>query len=536
MPGGLHANSTRNIPPHSPIYGQIDKLIAFGLVKTSMYGQRPWSRNEAARLIAEAIKNSEKKCAEPATEKILKTCDFIKDILDSLEQEFSPSRPLPRKNITLDLLDRAKFEFLFTNADFRAVPAANGVGTIAAQVNPFTTYRDGKHYVRGANFAFETEHWAQLTKYSSVFFGPRFETMVDLAGNGDAGAVLQNAYAKFNIANVELLAGRDSVIWGHAPEGGVLASSNTRPMDMIKISNDSPFKLPWIFKYLGYNKYTFFVSHLGPEAVYKNSLMYGFAASLKPASFVELGFEHQFTFGGDGAPDYSALDLLSEFFFHRRTGDLAGGPNIGDHRVGWNLRFNIPELKRSVIYAEGVLEDRRLRAFWHQFTQQMAFQSGIYMPLLTSDGKNSLRFQYEHIPAAYGRHGSWTSGLSINGLSRGSPFASQSQNIFAEWEHMYTLERKIKVRTMYVNNGADLFANDVAAGGGSRKIFKTADNPQEHRFLTEALLTWPVAKKWSIEPRLGYEFVSNFNFQQNNDKHNVVVGSLLSYDFGATTP
>lgn len=536
MPGGLHANSTRNIPPHSPIYGQIDKLIAFGLVKTSMYGQRPWSRNEAARLTAEAIKNSEIKCAEPTTEKILKTCSFIRDILDSLEQEFSPPRPLPRKNITLDLLDRAKFEFLFTNADYRTVPAANGLGTIAAQVNPFTAYRDGKHYVRGANFAFETEHWAQLTKYTSVFFHPRFETMVDLAGNGDAGAVLQNAYAKFNIANVELLAGRDAVIWGHAPEGGVLASSNIRPMDMIKISNDSPFKLPWIFKYLGYNKYTFFVSHLGPEAVYKNSLMYGFAASLKPASFVELGFEHQFTFGGDGAPDYSFLDLVSEFFLHRLHGGRTGGSNDGDNRFGLNLRFQIPPLHNSVVYAEGVFEDFGRESFFLQFTQQMAFQSGIYLPLLTANTKNSLRLQYEHIPAAYGRHGLWTSGLTQNGLSRGSPHGSQSQSLLAEWDYIFAFPQKLKVRVLYTNNGSDQFGTTLSSTGGPDRIFKTADNPQEHRFLTEALLTWPVAKKWSIEPRLGYEFVSNFNFQQNNDKHNVVVGSLLSYDFGATSP
>lgn len=543
VPTLLHAVSTPNVPPASPLYAQIDKLIAFGLVKSAVYGQRPWSRNEMARLTSEALKKFGEKCppeAGPpsAGETSPKACGFIGDILDSLKREFRDEmiargdQEGKRKNIDIHMIDTGSVEFLFTSAEFRAVPADNGLGAIDARVNPFTTYKEGAHTVRGADFAIEADHWARLSKYASLYLRPRFTALVDYQGDGRADVTLQNAYAKFNIANFEIEAGRDAVLWGHSTEGGVLASTHVRPMDLVKISNDSPFKLPWIFRHLGYNKYTFFVSTLGPESIFKNALMYGFAASLKPASFIELGFEHQFTFGGEGAPDIDFLDLLSEFFLYRRNGGGLNSANDGDNRFGLNVRIQIPRLRNTTLYAEGIFEDYGKESFFHQFTQQMAFQSGVTIPLLTSNGKNSLRLQYEHIPAAYGRHGLWISGLSQNGLSRGSPYGSQSQTVSAEWGHLFSLRKRLNVRAMYTNNGNDQFTTTPSSSGGPDRVIKTVDNPQEHRFLVEGAITWPLSRRWTVEPQVGYEYAANFNFIQNDDRQNIALGIVLTHDFG----
>lgn len=521
----LFASSTPNVPLSSSTYAFIDKLIAFGLVESAIYGQRPWSQNEVARLVALSQKRFDQKCDEEENDK---SCPLIQKILENLKNEF-PGKD-KKKKVELHLIDAAHFEFRFNNSEFRTVPVNNGLGTLNVRAQAFSRYREGAHDVEGANFLLESDHWASFASITSLYVRPRWELSIDFDREVKARANLQNGYAKLNLGNFELLAGRDLVIWGHSPEGGVLASSNVRPMDMIKISNDNPFRLPWFFKHLGYHKYTFFVSHLGPEFIYKNALMYGFAASLKPASFIELGFEHQFTFGGSGAPDDSALDLFSEFFFHRRTGGRGGGANVGDHRFGFNLRFQIPQLRNMTAYAEGAFEDFGRESFFHQFTQQMAFQSGIYLPLLTSNGKNSLRLQYEHIPAAYGRHGQWTSGLTLNSLSRGSPFASQSTNLLAEWEHLFSIDRRLKVRALYFNNGNDQFSTTQSSTGGPNRVFKTVDNPQEHRFLMEGVYSWPMGKL-ALEPRLGYEFISNFNFQQDEDRYNILLGINLNYDF-----
>ena len=120
---------------------------------------------------------------------------------------------------------------------------------------------------------------------------------------------------------------------------------------MAKISNDSPFIHPWIFKYLGPSKYTFFVTDLGAAYVLKNAYLYGFAGSFKPASFLEIGFKHQVTVGGKGATDFSFGDLVNEFFLYRK--DLYS-QNLADHRIGINVRAQIPQLHHAVIYGEGV--------------------------------------------------------------------------------------------------------------------------------------------------------------------------------------
>src|SRR5918996_3863358 len=51
------AYSSVTVPIEEPVYRRIDKLVAFGLIKTQMIGQRPYVRAEIARLIAEAMEN-----------------------------------------------------------------------------------------------------------------------------------------------------------------------------------------------------------------------------------------------------------------------------------------------------------------------------------------------------------------------------------------------------------------------------------------------------------------------------------------------
>ena len=52
-PVGAWTVASNNIPLDSPVYGWLDKLAGFGLVKNDMRGIRPFTRAEAARLLLE---------------------------------------------------------------------------------------------------------------------------------------------------------------------------------------------------------------------------------------------------------------------------------------------------------------------------------------------------------------------------------------------------------------------------------------------------------------------------------------------------
>mgnify|MGYP003296104119 CR=1 FL=1 len=48
------AYSSVTVPIEEPVYRRIDKLVAFGLIKTQMIGQKPYVRAEIARRLAHA--------------------------------------------------------------------------------------------------------------------------------------------------------------------------------------------------------------------------------------------------------------------------------------------------------------------------------------------------------------------------------------------------------------------------------------------------------------------------------------------------
>jgi capsule assembly protein Wzi len=521
--------SSPNVPVEDPIYRDLDKLIAFGLVKDAIYGQRPWSRKEIARLIGEAMKKRKDE-REPVP-------GFaVDEILDRLQQRFHDELvdlgtvEGESKGLRVSPLEEARFNETILDSPFRRVPVSNGLGQIDALINPLVAYQNGRHFVDGNTLSLETLHEARLSRFFSLNFNPRLEGLVPNTGSNEANFIVNTLYGKFTIHNFEIEAGRDEFVWGHGEHGGVLASTNTRGLDMIKISNDSPFFFPWIFRYIGPSKFTFFVANLGPEYVFKDAFVYGLAASIKPVSFLELGFEHQVTTGGDGAPPIGPLDLISEFFLVRRSGSHENnGPNLADHRFGLNLRATFPFLRNTVFYAEGIFEDFGRASFWPQFTEQMAFQSGIYIPLLTSGGADDLRIQYEHIPAAYGRHSQWISGLALNRRLRGSETGPDGQNFMVEWRHGFSGNKALRISFDYDNRDSDIYTTTLSSSGGPDRVVKAVDNVTEHRIRLTAGFSWPLRRDVRLDLEAGYERAHNAAFVRHADDDNFLGSLSLTY-------
>ena len=511
-----HGGSSPNVPIENHVYRDIDQLVAAGLIKDAIYGQRPWSRGEIARMIAQARSRYNEKGGIASEDRNMATAIMAEYIIEQLESEYHDELA-GKSSVRFHWLDEASAEGAYLNSPYRAVPYENGLGAIKASVNPLVSYREGRHYADGGTFALESVHWATFSKYFSVYAQPRFEGLVPDEGSSHADVRAQRLYGKFTLGNLEMEMGRDSLIWGPGEHGGVLASNNARNLDMGKISNDSPLVLPWLFKYLGPSKFTFFVANLGASYVLSNAYLYGFAGSFKPASFLEVGFEHQITVGGKDAPHVSFGDLVNEFFFYRK--DLYG-QNLTDHRLGFNARAQIPQLHRAEVYGECVFEDLGKESFWLQFTQWMGFMSGFYFPLLTSDGSNDLRIEYEHIPASYGRHGIWTSGLTEDDVLRGSELGPDGHGIHVIWGHSFQSGTRWKNAVHYEYRDSDLYTQSRAYAGGPVELFHVESRPLESRFRLTTSLEWTTHEKFVVRPEFGYERVWGFDFRPGSDRNN----------------
>ena len=79
-----------------------------------------------------------------------------------------------------------------------------------------------------------------------------------------------DAYVGMNFGNWQISFGRQSLWWGPS-EGGTLAfTNNAEPLDMFRVNRVSPFRLPWIFEYLGALRLDFFLGRLTGQEFINN--------------------------------------------------------------------------------------------------------------------------------------------------------------------------------------------------------------------------------------------------------------------------
>ncbi|MBI4373291.1 MAG: hypothetical protein HY542_00285 [Deltaproteobacteria bacterium] len=395
LSGPLYGYSSPNLPVDDPVYRDIDKLIAAGLVKDVIYGQRPWSRREIARMI---FVSSERRKNSPEEEEAKPVWRYVDQILARLKEEFheelvdSGRLEGERKSSRIHPVEKADFDYTLLDSPFRTVPRDNGLADTDAQINPLTAYRGGRHYVDGSTLGLETTHTAKLSKYLSLYARPRLETSVPNTGAAEVNLLPQNLYAKTAYERFALQAGRDSLIWGQGEHGGLLLSDNARPLDMIKLGTDSPLSLPWILKYAGPTGFQIFFAAMGPERNdYPNAILSGYKLTLKPVAFFEIAVNHVVMMGGDGANDPGFWEALGEF-----TG--AKGTFTGNKRqdaftnrlFSIEGRWTLPFFRNSVFYAEVGFDDTysTLKVL---FEDNAMYLAGIYIPRLDASGRLDLR-------------------------------------------------------------------------------------------------------------------------------------------------
>ncbi len=515
------ALSTPNVDITDRAYKDIDILIAAKLVRPTIVGQRPYARSEFARMVNEAIKNRENLEVTNA-----KKLAYIDSILDALKLEFADE--LDPSNIVLHPLKTAKAENAYIKADMEAIPPDNGVGFIRAKLFPLTSYREGRNFGPGYQTFLETEHTAQLSKYFSVYIRPSF----DLAENSKA--YIQNMYAKFEVANIELQAGRDTLVFGEGQYGPLMISNNARPLDMVKLTNPSPSVLPWIFKYLGPSRFTLFVANLGPDQPFKYPYFAGYKLTIMPFHLWELDFSHTVMMGGEGAPHISFLDAIGEFTGFRTAGSDAGAVNQSNHMMEWGTSVTIPFLRYTRIYASLNCDDKRdtIKRF---FKDGSAYLGGVYIPSMTPTGNGDLRLEYYHTSPIHYRHGIYTYGYTLSGNIIGSALGSDADGIHAEYHQDLFNDRKYDLTGTFdwERRGSDLFTTTTDPDGTMGDIVVAKSQPSEHRLRFGVKHRYPLTHDFTLESRVAYERIINKDFTRYSDGNDGIVSVALTYDFGS---
>lgn len=542
----LWAQASVNVSPDNPVYRDIDKLVAHGLVSKIIVGQKPFSRKEIARITAEALShypNLENKLQEVSDESrkqsIQEKLDYLAPILAKLKKEYQEELVQigaisgEKKNVSLHAVEQAELGFLGTNSLPTTISLDNGLGAVNAEVNPLVQYDQGRHYVPGANFYLETKHWLRATPYFAAYIQPRFQATASIENfPNDNNVYLLNLYGKLNFKNVEIQVGRDNLQWGQGLQSGLMFSSNPRGLDMAKISNDSPFILPWVFKYLGAHKLSFFYTDLGPEQYYPHSYMTAWKWSWLPLSFMELGFVLSVESGGEGAPD--------ESFWGRVYSSTLGfapednGQDTTNKIGGMDVRFRIPPLRGTELYAEVAFEDRHNGTFSSaQWVDDAAYVGGIYFPRLNNTGSADLRFEYHQTGPRFYRHGDFRSGWTLNQFFIGDNLGPDAKGLYLFSNVDLTSRDVLKMGAAFEVRGNSIWAVDDPH---EFNFIKIASNPSEYRYRTTLELQHQFQSiPLTLKPKVGYEHVVNYNFIQANSRDNYLLHLVLQFDFDRWT-
>jgi len=536
--GGIaHAwtRSTSSVPPDSHLYRDLDKLIAMGLVEPPIRGQRPYPRSEFARMTAEA----RKKFAEleggvvesssfdqfvKRSSRVRKLKAVIVRLEDEFREELVDMGALEGERMRYRIHPVEEFAFYrrYLNSPPTQIPPNNGRGLINAMINPLGDYDLGRHPTDGFQSAEEATGRFQLGKFFSAYVRPRLEVNFPRQGDLNGAVDVQDAYGTFKAGNFSMKFGRDSMVWGFGERGSLLFSTNPRPLDGIWLTNPTPARLPWVFKYLGRWRYTLYAANLGPEYVREYAWIAGYKLSLAPARYVELGFGHAVQIGGEGAPTPSAVDVIGEFFGFRPAGTSGSAPNLTNHMFEVDVLVRIPQLRGVELYGNFAIEDK-WKSVKKTLTHGMSYLGGIYLPALNNTGTMDLRIEYAHVNPLQYRHSLYADGWTINQRLMGSDAGPDANTIYAQFRQ--TISPKIWYGVAF---GWDYRSSDTWVELPNRgDIVKTVSGPTEQRFRGIFDLDWRVKPEIKLHFTAGYERVGNLHYQQNVHRNNYLLGLSL---------
>jgi membrane-associated phospholipid phosphatase len=413
---GDGSSSTANlaspyVSTDSWIYPALDRLAALDLIDSGFAGMRPWTRNECARLLDEATERiDEEGRGGPEAGKIYRLLQA--EFRDELEGRSSTG------------LLHGRIESVYTRVTgISGEPITDGNHFGQTVINDFgRPYQKGFNSVDGISAWTTSGRWVGYVRaeYQHSVSAPalpdsarQFIASADnLPGTPPATPFAQanrvrllDAYVGLQFDDWLVSFGKQSLWWGPSESGPLMLSDNAEPVNMIRMSRVSPFKLPSVLGWLGPIRVEWFLGQLtGHEFVFQTDtgivgqfgrslsrqpFLQGQKISLKPSVNFEFSVSVTTVFaGGPGALNWHTF-LRTYSLGNSLQG---GGPSDpGDRRSGVDFSYRIPGLRNWLtFYGEALAEDEFSPL---AYPRKSAIAAGIYMPRVPGIPKLDLRLE-----------------------------------------------------------------------------------------------------------------------------------------------
>jgi hypothetical protein len=317
-----------------------------------MAGLKPWTRTECARL------------AEEARETLVEQGDFgsgAAQLIGRLKAEFAYEIGLlnGERNLT------ANIDSVYT----RAVSISGPVLTDSYHFGQTISYDFGRPFERGTNLqaggSFDAAAGPVALYVRTEFqHAPSAPALSDAARNIIAlrdqiplppavptplinRARFLDAYAAVNVDNWQLQVGKQSLSWGPGPGGPLLLSDNAQPVNMVRLVNPGPIRLPWFLGYLfGPVRLDQFIGRLAGRIDHPEPWIYGQKISFKPTPWLEIGYGRTTTIGGRGGDPFTIHNFILSYF-GQVSSKLNSVPGSSDNEMDWT--FYVPGVRNYIV-------------------------------------------------------------------------------------------------------------------------------------------------------------------------------------------
>lgn len=181
----------------------------------------------------------------------------------------------------------------------------------------------------------------QTSLYSKLSVGDAFSAVlmpVQVTPREGRDLFFRKAYLRFELGNVAIKIGRDSLWWGPGRHGALLLSNNAFPFDLVQIGTAAPFSLPGFLAPLGRFEIEGFLTRLEEHRDFPHPRLLGLRFVYRPREDLMIGFSRVTMFGGEGRPGLTLVDFVGRYFSKPNE---AGKFEVNEV-AGFDLRWRPP--------------------------------------------------------------------------------------------------------------------------------------------------------------------------------------------------
>jgi hypothetical protein len=361
------------VPVDSWIYPALLRLAALGYIRDSATGQRPWTRQECIRQLAEA----QRVLAQEEG-----NLDEAVALIESLQDEFAADS---------SAANSVRLDSLYTRTQgIAGTPLADGYNFGQTIVNDYgRPYAEGISGVSGFSASAQAGRFSISTRgefqHSPPFTSPVLESNPSLnqlepvlpGSTTDVNRFrLLEFYAGVQLGGWSLTVGKQDLWWGPGDSGPLSFSNNAEPFYSFRVTCTTPIELPGILRHLGGFRLDLIGGELSGHRTPARPLLNGQKLTWNITRDLEIGFTRWSLFGGAGVRAFTAQSVIRNLFANGAT--FGSAPDPGDRKSGFDFRWRTP-WRGVTLFSDFYADDEPSPL---TSPTRSAFSPGIYMPVL----------------------------------------------------------------------------------------------------------------------------------------------------------